>query len=424
MMRGVSPVAVLRTHGVARLLGSSLLGRVPSTAIGLLLLLQVRDLGGSYAAGGLASGVFSLGLAASSPLLGRAIDARGQTRVLQVGALISSAALVAVGLLPHGTPLWPVVLLAFLVGAAHPPLSACLRTLWGTVLPDPDARHAAFALEASSQELCFILGPLVLVSAVAVHAPGAALLVAAAILLTGTLLFVTTEASRGWRGSGRRAGTARTRALAAPGVRTLLLVGAGMGISFGAIEVGIAASADAAGARSATGLLLAVWGVGSIIGGVWASRRPAPRDRGAYVVRLLLVLAVCDALLLLAGPLWLLGAVLLLCGAAIAPLFTVVYGLAGDLALGGTVTEAFTWLGTGISAGVAVGAAVAGVLASGAPGPDGGFLFAAACMGAAFAGARARQATLAPPAAPAAAHQSASASAASARMPARELAEA
>lgn len=394
----MSPVAVLRTQGVARLLGSSLLGRVPATAIGLLLLLKVRDLGGTYAAGGLAAGIFSLGLAASSPILGRAIDARGQTRVLQLGALISGGALIAAGLLPHGTALWPVLLLAFLAGAAHPPLSACLRTLWGSVLPDADARHAAFALEASSQELCFILGPLVLVSAVAVRDPSAALVLAAVILLVGTTLFVGSRASRDWRGSPAADGAVRTRALAAPGVRTLLAVGAGMGVSFGAIDVGIAASADAAGARGSTGVLMAVWGVGSIIGGVIAARRGAPADRPSYVVALLATLASCDALLLLsaAGSLWVLALVLVLCGAAIAPLFTVVYGLAGDLALSGTVTEAFTWLGTGISAGVAVGSALSGALASGSLGPSAGFGVAAVCVGGAALIARVRVGTLGP----------------------------
>jgi NADH-quinone oxidoreductase subunit L len=39
MIARMSPIAVLRTPGVARLLASSLLGRVPGTAIGLLLLL-------------------------------------------------------------------------------------------------------------------------------------------------------------------------------------------------------------------------------------------------------------------------------------------------------------------------------------------------------------------------------------------------
>ncbi|MCW3013564.1 MAG: transporter [Solirubrobacterales bacterium] len=394
-MRSVSPVAVLRTQGVARLLGSSLLGRIPSTAIGLLLILRVRDLGGSYAVGGLAAGAFSLGLAASSPLLGRAVDTRGQTRVLQLGAWVSALALVALALLPDSAPAAAVTVLAFVCGAAHPPLSACMRTLWGSVLPDADARHAAFALEASAQELCFIFGPLLLVSAVAVHDPSAALVLSAAILLAGTLAFVATTASREWRGVVHADGAVRARALDAAGVRTLLVVGAGMGCSFGAIEVGIAASAEAAGSRGAIGILLAVWGVGSIIGGVWAARHGAPADRAARIVTLLLVLAACDALLLAAGPLWALGLALTLCGAAIAPLFTIVYSLAGDLATGGTVTEVFTWLGTGLSAGVAAGAAVAGVLVEGPMGPSGGFVVAAVMVAGAGLAARVRVRTLA-----------------------------
>ncbi len=395
----MSPVAVLRTHGVARLLGTSLLGRVPSTAIGLLLLLQVRDLGGSYALGGITAGTFSLGLAVGSPWLGRLVDARGQTLVLRSGAWVTAVALVALAALPAGVAAWPILLLAFVVGAAHPPLSACLRTLWGTVLPDADARHAAFALEASAQELCFIFGPLLLVSAVATEDPGAALVVSAAILLVGTLAFVATDASRQWRGVVHADGAVRARALDTGGVQTLLAVGVGMGGSFGAIEIGIAASVEAADAKGAIGLLLALWGVGSIAGGVWAARSGAPTDRARRVVVLLLVLAAGDTLLLAAGPLWVLGAVLVLCGAAIAPLFTIVYALAGDLAARGTVTEVFTWLSTGISVGVAAGAAGAGIMAEGPLGADGGFAFGALTVAAAAAVAGVRVRTMVPSAA-------------------------
>lgn len=391
----MSPVSVLRTHGVPGLFASSLLARVPATAIGLLLLLHVRDLGGSYAVGGLAAGAFSLGLAASSPLLGRAVDLRGQTRVLTAGAWVSASALVGLALLPDGSGAVSVVALAFLSGAAHPPLAACLRTLLGTVLDNAEARHAAFALEASAQELCFIFGPLVLVSAVAVHDPGTALALSAAILLIGTTAFVATQASRDWRGPVRVAGSPRLRALDSSGVRTLLAVGAGMGVSFGAIEVGLAATAEAAGDKGAVGWLLAVWGVGSILGGALAARAGAPANRARRIVELLVVLAACDTLLLLAGPLWVIGAVLVLCGAAIAPLFTIVHSLAGDLARTGTVTEAFTWLATGIAAGVAIGAAAAGVLVKGPLGVGGGFGVAALTVGAAALGARVRAPTLA-----------------------------
>lgn len=395
-MHRVSPVTVLRAPGVARLLVSCLVGRVPQTAIGLLLLLRVRDLGGSYAVGGVAAGAFSIGLALGSPLLGRAVDARGQTRVLQVGAVVTAAALVALALLPEGTAAGPVLAFAFLAGAAHPPLSACLRTLWGTVLPDPRDRHAAFALEAPAQELCFIFGPLLLVSAVAVHSPSAALGLCALILLGGTLTFVATPASRAWRGAPRAGGgVPRPRALRTAGVQTLLLIGLGIGCSFGAIEVAITASAEAAGARGQIGVLMAVWGVGSIIGGLFAARSGAPADRAARVVLLLVALTAGDSLLVVAGPLWALGVALVLCGAAIAPLFTIVFSLAGDLARTGTVTEVFTWLSTGISAGVAVGAAAAGGLAGGAAGPAGGFAVGAVMVGAAALAARLRVGTLA-----------------------------
>ena len=76
-------------------------------------------------------------------------------------------------------------------------------------------------------------------------------------------------------------------ALASPGVRTLLgtmiVVGAGVGI----IEVAVPALCEAAGAPSATGFVLGLWGLGSLVGGVVASRLsrgrgPGPaRDRAA-----------------------------------------------------------------------------------------------------------------------------------------------
>ena len=40
---------------VGRTLAASLVGRLPYTAIELLLILRVRDLGGGYAAGGIAA---------------------------------------------------------------------------------------------------------------------------------------------------------------------------------------------------------------------------------------------------------------------------------------------------------------------------------------------------------------------------------
>jgi hypothetical protein len=49
-------------------------------------------------------------------------------------------------------------------------------------------------------------------------------------------------------------------------------------------------------------------------------------------------------------------------GAAIAPTFVCANGMLDGLAPRGTLTEAFTWMSTGMTVGVATGSALAGVL--------------------------------------------------------------
>jgi MFS family permease len=69
---------VLRIPGVASALGTSVLARIPIGALGLVMILRIRDLGGSYAAAGAVAGVFTLGNGISAPILGRAIDRLGR----------------------------------------------------------------------------------------------------------------------------------------------------------------------------------------------------------------------------------------------------------------------------------------------------------------------------------------------------------
>ena len=61
-----------------------------------------------------------------------------------------------------------------------------------------------------------------------------------------------------------------------------------------------------------------------------------------------------------------LGALIFVAGIAIAPALAAVHSLAGQLAERGTVTEAYTWLGTGMGAGIAIGAAMGGAVVEGA----------------------------------------------------------
>src|SRR5262245_37759654 len=113
--------SLLAMPEVARTLTASLAGRLPYTAIGLLIILRVRELGGGYGEGGVAAGSFALGLACLSPFVGRLVDQRGQRAVLLPCAVASAIPLVALALVPDGTPLAAIAALAALAGIVHPP---------------------------------------------------------------------------------------------------------------------------------------------------------------------------------------------------------------------------------------------------------------------------------------------------------------
>ena len=56
------------------------------------------------------------------------------------------------------------------------------------------------------------------------------------------------------------------------------------------------------------------------------------------------------------------------------------HSLAGRLAVRGTITEAYTWLGTGMGAGIATGAAIGGAVVEGS-GTQTAFAFSAGALG-------------------------------------------
>jgi len=387
--------SLLAVPGFARLFVASMAGRLPASALGLVLILRTRELTGSYAAGGAVAAAWALANGTTAPVLGRLIDRRGQGPVLAPAALVSAAAMVAFALLPAGTPVAPAIACAAVAGAAFPPLGPCLRTLWPALLGDDAGRtHAAFSLEAAAMEATYIVGPVVIAGALGAWSTVAATLACAALLLAGVAMFASHAASRAWRPEAR-VGVTRAGALRAPGVRTLMLVFFLLGATFGAVEVAVPVAAEDAGRAGAAGLLLGIWGAGSLLGGLAAARAGAAADPVRRLGALLAALAAGHLLLMTTtGPLLLAG-LLLVAGLALSPAMAVAFAMVDGLAPAGAVTEAYTWLGTGIAGGLAAGAALAGMLAE-ADGAGAAFALAgAACAAAALMGT-ARRASLTP----------------------------
>jgi predicted MFS family arabinose efflux permease len=379
---------------VLRLFCIAIVARTPYAATGLLLIVRTKELTGSYAASGLVAGAASVALALVSPAVGRLVDRDGQTTVLRVAVVLNASALTGFGLLPHGTPLGLLVGCAALSGAATPPIGACLRTLYPTLV-EGERLHRVFAIESATLEVTYILGPLLMLAIASLAGTGTALVISAAALGGGTLVFSATRESRAWRappsGVARRGG-----ALRSPGLQTIAIAIALAGATFGVIEVAVPAACQAAGSKGATGPLLAIWGLGSMLGGLLAARA-APADAARWIVLLLAALGIGDLALVPVSALSGLAPLLLVAGAAIAPLLGIAYSVVERVTPGGGQTEAFAWLTTAIGVGIAGGSALAGALVD-AGGPGAGFAAAAAAGLVACAVTSARRSSLAAPA--------------------------
>src|ERR1700744_4115936 len=68
---------LLRPPGTRALAVASLVARIPSGMVGIGLILYLHERTGSFAAAGLASGGYIVGLGATRPLLGRVVERPG-----------------------------------------------------------------------------------------------------------------------------------------------------------------------------------------------------------------------------------------------------------------------------------------------------------------------------------------------------------
>jgi predicted MFS family arabinose efflux permease len=364
--------SIATTPGALRILAGSVVARLPLTMIGIGLLVHVQHLTGSFGDAGIVDGAYGLALGVGGPPLGRLADRRGQTGVLVATSVASAVLLVGLAALPIGAPLLCQVALAALLGSVTPPVGACLRALLPDVLSDADALHASFAVDATAVELTWVVGPPLALALGSAVSSGFALAAIGFVILAATAAFAAEPASRSWRpAAGGLA--ARGGALRSPALRVLVAALVGVGVLFGAVEVGIAAAAKELGSTASAGPILALWGGGSLLGGAVAARLGGGARTPAGLALVLAALAGAHLLLVpAAGSVLAIGAVVVLGGAAIAPTYAAVYAMADRAAPTGTVTEAFAWLATAVAFGAAAGSGLAGAVVD-ATGPVGAF---------------------------------------------------
>ncbi|MFI1700393.1 MFS transporter [Streptomyces bobili] len=345
---------------------------MPTAMAPLAIVLSAAQDG--YAMAGSLTALYLLANAAGGPLAGRLVDRYGQTRTLTAGALVAAAGFLA--LAAAGTSHPGVAATCVLVaGLAKPPLDAALRAVWAVLMPTRDHERVALSLDAATQELIYVGGPLLVVGVTAAASARWALLATAAVGVAGTMMVVSTPPSRSWKPAPRRADWPGV--LRSPSLRVLYLAMVCAGLPMGAITPLAVQTADRLHDAGLSGMLPAAVSVGALLGGLAYGARSWP---GTTTQQLLILCGGFGAgwlpLLAARTPTAAMAACILP-GLLMAPLLSAAYLRTSALAPAGSVTEASALLVAALDIGCAAGTAAAGLAPTAVLLPTGG---AAACL--------------------------------------------
>ena len=270
--------ALFRAPSVRQVVIAGLIGRLPLGMVPLGAVLLVRGAGNSYAVVGAVVAALSIASGVAAPVVGRLVDRLGQARILlPLGVLFPISLGAFVLFSTQGASGLVLALCATATGLTMPPIGACIRSLWPSMLPREDLRETAFALEAWMQELAFILGPVLIGGIAAVasargrDAHGRRPRVCRNAVVRAD---AAVQATTGHLHEGPRS---RRGALGSAGVRTVILACAWLGGAFGLVEVCMPAFAEVHATRAQGGFALASFAFGSLIGGIWIGTRSGPR---------------------------------------------------------------------------------------------------------------------------------------------------
>jgi predicted MFS family arabinose efflux permease len=234
-----------------------------------------------------------------------------------------------------------------------------VRARWSLLGPDKQGLHTAFAFEAVVDETVFIVGPaLVTVLATAVH-PLAGLTAAVVAAVAGTAVLSGQRRTEPPAGGSTRHGFGP---MPWPVLAPLIACAFALGALLGGAEVATVAFSDELGAKPLSGLMLALWALGSLLSGVITG---ALRIRASNATRFrwgMLVLALLMLPLPFVDGFVPLGFFLFLSGFAISPTLIASFAWIEETVPAGRLTEGITLFTTGLAAGLAPGAALVGLV--------------------------------------------------------------
>jgi len=361
-----SYLEILRIPGALKFSSAGLLARSGGAMMGIGLVLMVSGLYGSYELAGALAAANGIAWAVGTAVLSNLVDRFGQRRVMLPAVVVSSTSLALLVVFAVAQfPVWALFVPAVVSGATGGAPGALVRARWNHVTTTPGQLHTAFALESTLDELTFVVGPVAATALSTLVHPAAGLVLPVVFSVLGAWLFYSQRSTEPpllprAAQAGERVPLRERLVLLFPGVGPVIAVNLLIGAVFGSIDITVVAAATALDARSASGLVLAVFSLASGVAGFYYGSRhwrsPLPTRFLVGVVALL----VSTVGLVLANTILALSAVGVAVGVTVAP--TLINGntLINRLAPAPRLTESLAWMGTGIGIGAALGSSVAG----------------------------------------------------------------
>lgn len=346
--------------GTKGFVGSGFLARLTTSMIGLGLVLTLTAGNHRYAVAGAVVAVLVLANAMAFPVAARFADQRGQDWVLRrltLGFGVVMAAMMAV-IAAHG-PTWPLFPLGFLAGAAMPVAAPMVRARWTVLYRGTQRLRTAYGFEGATTEIVFIVGPILVTLLATTVSPLAGLVATLLLAVVGSVGLAmqrATQPAAAGKPDKRAAG-----ALRVPALRTLCLAELGIGGVFGSVEIVTVAFATAHHARSLTGLLLGLWGLGSALTGLAYGAVSLPARLHSRLIVSVALFAGGFVPLLFVRTMPVLTVALLISGLAMAPATITVMEVVQRVVPASALTESVSWAGSGIVLGMTAGSLVGGL---------------------------------------------------------------
>lgn len=356
------------------LMVGSLVANLYAPAVPLVLTFLVADWTGSYAVSGAVAAAMLVGQAVAGPLRGRMADRSSAPRLLLVtgglflAGMVVMTAVVSTGLLAPSA-WWVLLPVSLLTGLSRPPAAQLARSVWPRITGEV-GRNAAYSVEATAQELLFIVAPVLAAFAVGFWGSDVAALLCGVLALAGAAVFAAVLWRAGLGGVPAHTGSA---APSAPAVTGSLFSVAGFPrlLIFGGLLVGGLVTTDLVligwareqGDPELAGVLAAVWALGSLGGGLVIGGfggRPRLGRRACFASFGLVVLAPALPPLADPGSPLLVSAILLAGGAAIAPTLAAANSRMAEIAPHRQRSEAFGWFTSACQTGATAASPIAG----------------------------------------------------------------